>query len=258
VFDSHIIFQVVLISLIGGIIGLDRTAAGQFMISQPIVAGPLTGWVLGDAHAGFVIGAVLELIWVLDMPIGTFVPADATIAAVSATALASLGGRAPAPLSVLGFCVLLSIGTAPLTMFADSLIRKRNARLAVFAVAGPGEDAITKLSRAHLSGLVMFFFKSFLLYLIILPTGLVALRLFGFLPEKIHSAMALFVKVLPVLGAALMLRKLSTAYLDRFLLIGLVIVALSEVSVKAPAYLYVLPAIVAGWIGVKFIEKRAS
>ena len=90
-FDAHMILAIVGIALIGGLIGLDRTAVGQFMISQPIVAAPLTGWMLGDPIAGIIIGVVLELIWVLDMPIGAFVPADATISAVSATAIAALG-----------------------------------------------------------------------------------------------------------------------------------------------------------------------
>ena len=36
-----------LIGLIGGIVDLDSTATWQFMISQPIVAAPLTGLFLG-------------------------------------------------------------------------------------------------------------------------------------------------------------------------------------------------------------------
>jgi mannose/fructose/N-acetylgalactosamine-specific phosphotransferase system component IIC len=91
VFDAHMVLVILGISAVGGILGLDRTAAGQFMISQPIVAGPVTGWMLGDPTAGIVIGAVLELIWLLDLPVGTFVPADATIGTVSATAFAALG-----------------------------------------------------------------------------------------------------------------------------------------------------------------------
>ena len=91
IFDLHAVAIIFGVALVGGILGLDRTAAGQFMISQPIVAGPLTGWILGDMAAGLVIGAILELIWVLDMPVGAFVPADSTIGAVSATALTVLG-----------------------------------------------------------------------------------------------------------------------------------------------------------------------
>ena len=37
-FDMHMILTIVSIALVGGLIGLDRTAVGQFMISQPIFA----------------------------------------------------------------------------------------------------------------------------------------------------------------------------------------------------------------------------
>ena len=57
---------------------------------------------------GLVIGVVLELIWVLDIPIGAFVPADATISTVSATAIAALGSPGDAPLPVIGFSILLT------------------------------------------------------------------------------------------------------------------------------------------------------
>ena len=93
VFDTHMVLAILFIAIVGGLIGLDRTAVGQFMVSQPIVAAPFTGWLLGDPAAGLVIGAALELIWVLDVPVGTFVPADSTISAVFATAVAALGSR---------------------------------------------------------------------------------------------------------------------------------------------------------------------
>jgi len=40
-FDTHTIIQILVAALIGGVIGLDRTALGQFMISQA-VSGPAT------------------------------------------------------------------------------------------------------------------------------------------------------------------------------------------------------------------------
>src|SRR5512139_287056 len=137
--DVHMMSQVLLAAFIGGMIGLDRTALGQFMISQPVIAGPLTGWLLGDLTAGLVIGGTLELIWVLDMPIGTFVPADSTVAAVSATAIAALtGGLLPAQLPVIGFSLLLTVGMVPVTMFADHLMRQRNAQIPELALSPGG------------------------------------------------------------------------------------------------------------------------
>ena len=35
--------EIVQVSLLGGLLGLDGTAVGQFMVSRPIVAGALVG-----------------------------------------------------------------------------------------------------------------------------------------------------------------------------------------------------------------------
>ena len=60
IFDLHTLGVIASVAFAGGVIGLDRTAAGQFMISQPIVAGPFIGWLLGDTTVGLVIGACLN------------------------------------------------------------------------------------------------------------------------------------------------------------------------------------------------------
>jgi mannose/fructose/N-acetylgalactosamine-specific phosphotransferase system component IIC len=256
-FDSHMIITIVGIALVGGFIGLDRTAAGQFMISQPIVVGPLTGWMLGDPGAGIVIGAVLELIWVLDMPIGAFVPADATISTVSATAIAALGSPMSSYLPVIGFSILLTTAMAPATMKADDIIRHWNSRLADGLAIGPGPHSGRSLVRAHLSGIPAFFLKSFILYLIFLPAGVAAVSVFNYLPDRIHQAMSLFVKLLPLLGAALVVRKLSVRPVDLFLLSGFTIAMLAGLLFHAPALMIILLTVTGGWLGAIYRERSS-
>lgn len=256
--NMHLLAQIFCIALVGGVLGLDRTAAGQFMVSQPIVAGPLIGWMLGDTTAGVVIGAVLELIWVLDMPVGTFVPADATVGAVSATAIAALGGGAHATPGLIGFSVLLTTMMVPVTMGVDGFVRERNSRLADRATAAPGEDAGKKLSRAHLTGLAVFFLKSFVLYLVFIPAGLFAVSLFAGMPEKAHNAMALFVKLLPLLGAALVVRKLSIRNLDRFFLSGFVVAALLTLVVPLHPLIVILLVTTAGYCATRELMFRQN
>ncbi len=257
-FDTHTILQILLVAFAGGVIGLDRTAAGQFMISQPIVAGPLSGWLLGDAAAGLVIGALLELIWVLDMPIGTFVPADSTVATVAATAIAVLGsGGTVAPSDLIGFSILLTTAMAPVTMIADGFIRKRNARLAEWAIEGTS-DVEKRLSRAHLAGLGVFFLKAFVLYIVLVPAGLGLVLAFNALPEQVHAAMALFAKLLPLLGVALVVRRLSIRTLDWFVLTGFVTALVSALIFRFHPGVAVLLAAGAGWLGVLYRERRAA
>jgi mannose/fructose/N-acetylgalactosamine-specific phosphotransferase system component IIC len=256
VFDFHTVSLVFAVALLGGLVGLDRTAVGQFMISQPLVAGPVTGWLLGDLAAGAVIGSVLELIWVLDLPIGTFVPADATIAAVSAVAIAVLGGRGKASLDLIGFSILLTTAMVPVTMMADEFVRKRNGRLGEAAVAASGEHVARRLSRAQATGVLVFFLKSFLLCLLLIPAGLAAVVLFAQLPGRIHRGMELFVKTLPLLGAALILHKLSLSAVDRFFLAGFAgALALSFLIPGHPVVVIAL-IVVAGLAAVKWGSER--
>jgi mannose/fructose/N-acetylgalactosamine-specific phosphotransferase system component IIC len=256
-FDSHMILTIVGIALAGGLIGLDRTAVGQFMISQPIVVGPLAGWMLGDPRAGVVIGAVLELIWVLDMPIGSFVPADATISTVSATAIAALGSPGGSSLPVIGFSILLTAAMVPATMMADDIVRHRNSRLGDSLVIGPMPDPGRALLRAHMSGVPVFFLKSFVLYLVFLPAGVAAVSAFNLMPERVHLAMSLFVKLLPLVGVALVVRKLSMRTVDLFFLSGFVIAATAGMLFHATAAVIILLTVAGGWLGGRYRERRS-
>ncbi len=255
IFDLHTLTSVLGIAFVGGFIGLDRTAVGQFMISQPIVAGPIAGLLLGDAAAGLMIGVVLELIWVLDMPVGTFVPADATISAMSATAIAVLGSRGgDAHPDLIGFGLLLTTAMVPITMKVDGAVRKYNSRLADGMTSAAGEITNNALSRAHLGGLAGFFLKSFVQYLFFVPAGLIAVALFDRLPLNVHSALVLFVKLLPLLGAALVVRKLSIRVLDRFFLAGFVLAAVLTLFFHAHAWGVVLSVVAAGFAGFRYGE----
>jgi mannose/fructose/N-acetylgalactosamine-specific phosphotransferase system component IIC len=256
IFDLHAVVIIFEVALVGGILGLDRTAAGQFMISQPIVAGPLTGWMLGDTAAGLVIGAILELIWVLDMPVGAFLPADSTIGAISATAVAALGSAGNATPDLIGFSILLTTATVPITMKVEGAVRTYNSRYADRAASAAGEDADRKLSRAHLSGLAVFFLKSFVLYLVFVPAGLIAVSLLIHLPLIVHRALAMFVKLLPLLGAALVVRKLSIRNLDRFFLAGFVVAAVMMLVLHAHAWIVVFSVAAAGYAEVRYSERR--
>jgi PTS system mannose-specific IIC component len=257
-FDMHMVLTIVGIALLGGIIGLDRTAVGQIMISQPIVAAPLIGLTLGDATTGLIVGAALELIWLLDMPVGSFVPADSTVAAVFATASAILGSSGSERLSLTGFSILLTVLLAPVTMRADTVIRNFNARLA-HRVQAPSKGPLgIILSRVHRMGMLVFFLKFFVLYLLLIPAGMIAVRLFTHAPETFHRAMTFYVKVLPLLGAALVVRKLSMKTVDRFLLGGFVMVAVLVQLVHAPVLMIMLLIITGASLGARYRERQQS
>ena len=73
-----------LAGLVAMLTGLDRVALVQIMISRPLVAATLTGWVLGNPLIGMEIGMMLELLWLGRLPVGAAIPPDDTQVAVGA------------------------------------------------------------------------------------------------------------------------------------------------------------------------------
>ena len=58
------------LSLLGAIVGLDVVCFPQMMFSRPLVAATLAGAFVGDATRGLVVGVVLELIAIATLPFG--------------------------------------------------------------------------------------------------------------------------------------------------------------------------------------------
>ena len=81
-----------LLVLLAGWAALDGTAAGQFMISRPMVTGALAGFILGDPFTGLLTGAILELLHLGSLPVGGARLPEPGPAAVPATAAAVLLG----------------------------------------------------------------------------------------------------------------------------------------------------------------------
>ncbi|MBN2356183.1 PTS sugar transporter subunit IIC [candidate division KSB1 bacterium] len=93
-----------LVSIWGGMVALDTTAAMQILISHPLVSCSVVGLLLGNFPLGFFIGIVLELLWLNELPIGAAPFSEgnigATVAAAVAVLLAEQTGRTATVVSV--------------------------------------------------------------------------------------------------------------------------------------------------------------
>jgi mannose/fructose/N-acetylgalactosamine-specific phosphotransferase system component IIC len=81
------------LTLIGGVVGLDATSFPQAMLSRPLVAGALAGLVFSRPLEGMLIGAVIEIFDLSNLPIGAARYPDsgtATVAGVGAFGMAGL------------------------------------------------------------------------------------------------------------------------------------------------------------------------
>jgi hypothetical protein len=85
----------------GGFVGLDGVSWLQVMISRPIVAGTAGGILLGSPEAGFLAGAVLELLSVRHPPLGAArYPETGPAALIAGAAYAAAGGEGLFPLLI--------------------------------------------------------------------------------------------------------------------------------------------------------------
>lgn len=110
-----------------GVIALDFTAMGPFMLSQPLVCGPLFGWMMGHVAVGIIIGGIMQLLWMDLSPVGVGIPYDATASTILAVYWASLPGQGS--LSQVVLCMALAMPFGFLFRFLDTAARRLNTKV---------------------------------------------------------------------------------------------------------------------------------
>jgi mannose/fructose/N-acetylgalactosamine-specific phosphotransferase system component IIC len=145
--------EIVELSLLGGLLALDATSVGQFMVSRPLVAGGLVGWLLHEPELGFLIGAVLELYLLVSFPTGgSRFPEGATATVVAAASAAGAGDPGAVPLAVAIGLVWGQLGGASIT-----LLRRVNSKL----IPEPGDSAarVHHIVAFHLTAILLDFMR---------------------------------------------------------------------------------------------------
>lgn len=133
-----------MVSLVGGLLALDATAVGQFMVSRPLVAGVIAGALTGDAATGLLVGSLLEFYHLATVPAGGARVPDAGPATVVAATVAVWTGGTPGAIAV-AWC--LGLLWSQVGGWTVSLQRRLNG-LILGAIMGEG-DSPTALELAH-------------------------------------------------------------------------------------------------------------
>jgi mannose/fructose/N-acetylgalactosamine-specific phosphotransferase system component IIC len=137
----------------GGVVGLDSTSFPQAMLSRPLVAGSVTGLIMGRPLEGVVVGFMVEVFSLITLPIGAAKypePGTATVAASAAYVAATPPGLQP------GYLVLalaFALSWERLSGLTVMLQRRANGRLLVRTTA----VAARKLERRHLAAMTVDF-----------------------------------------------------------------------------------------------------
>ena len=121
--------EIILVTILGGFVALDKTEACQTMLSQPLVIGLIVGLILKDLQAGIKVGILLQLIYLWVLPIGSAVFPDQAIGGTVGTFgfIALLRFFPERPSSVLFFSVIYTVVFALLAGW--TLIKQRELNL---------------------------------------------------------------------------------------------------------------------------------
>ncbi len=179
--------ELALITLLGGAVAADTTASFQFLISSPLVACTAAGWILGDVHTGLLVGVLLQVPWMVELPIGgaRFAHGNlgSLVAAAAAIWLTRASGR---PDFSLWVGVAYGVAVAAIGGYGIVQMRRLNRRLLRKADLCAEQADTACITRANLAGA----FHAFCL-------GLLLTGMFG--------AVALFVlpALVPIVPASL-------------------------------------------------------
>lgn len=189
----------------GGLLWLDRYQVCQVMISRPIVAAPLVGWIVGDFAAGLSSGILFELLWLRTPPVGGFIAPDSTLAAIATTAVSTAVGSTTgiglAPAVFLSFLFLLPLCFVGKKV--DELLRLGLGKIAKRAADSQirGEDRVVYVHLA--AGMVLGFVCAFLVLVLATEVFTFLLsRMVQALPAAICKSLGLGLYLVPLLGAA--------------------------------------------------------
>lgn len=196
--------KIILISLVGGLLCLDRIFI-QTMISRPIIIAPVIGLLLGNPYAGLIIGAILELFWIDRMPIGIYIPPNDSIAAAFAASLAILAGLSLGEVTkeLMALSILLAIPFGILAKRIDVKIVESNNLLSDQALEAAKRLDIRAIERKTYLGLakaaLFYMVVLFILQLIFIPA---LIWIYPKLPAEINAMLSLTYYFLPLLGIA--------------------------------------------------------
>lgn len=133
----------------GLVASLDLVSGPQLLLSRPLVAGTVSGLLLGDPLAGLAAGAVLELFALEVVPIGAIRYPDFSLAAVIGTVATA---DRPLPL-VLGMGVGLGLVLAEGSRGLMDGVRRRNASAAQAEAAALARGDAGVVARLQVAGL---------------------------------------------------------------------------------------------------------
>ncbi|MDM8203876.1 PTS sugar transporter subunit IIC [Faecalicoccus acidiformans] len=211
--------QALLVALWAGLCSLDDGGI-QLQIRKPLLAGTVTGLLLGDLEQGLIIGGTLELMWLGVNSVGAYNPPDITGGAIIGTVagITSGGGvsvgvafAVPAATLILQLVVLLQ------TYLSVHIHRAE-------AVAKTGD--FDKVNRWHLlSGVFLFLVRAVPCFIAVFLGNTILQDFIDWLPTFITDGLTVASGMIPAVGISMLLTMMLKKNMWMYLVAGFVCAA---------------------------------
>jgi mannose/fructose/N-acetylgalactosamine-specific phosphotransferase system component IIC len=190
------------------LLALDHIAVGQFMVSRPLVVGPVIGWFWGDPAMGLFAGVIVEFLWVHVIPVGLW-PIDTS--AVTALAV-TWGALSDAGRPGLVVALALAVPFGILIRWGDIWTRRQNSRLIPWVAERVSRGQSGALPLSLVLSLAGWFAKALIIFALLAPSGQAATSwLVSICPRKLVDALDWTGRLLPFLALTAVLNY----FLDR-------------------------------------------
>lgn len=226
-----------LLSVVAGLVYMQRRIFGDMQLERPIVVGPLVGLILGDLKIGLAVGASFELIFMGAQAIGGAVPPNLVIASVLGTSFAITTGKGieaalvvavPAALVATTFELFAKTVCPVFVHGADRYAEEGNA------------GGITLMMQ--LGNLVHFLAYAVPTFVALYFGASSVTALTSAIPGPVMNGIKAAGNLLPALGFGLLLNSLGARHLMPYFFIGFVIAAYTGFGVLGLAILGVAVA----------------
>lgn len=170
------------------------------MFSQPIIAGTITGWLLGNWKFGLIIGSFLEILYAGTYVIGTATPLDYCFVTVFTVSFAVINSENQIliiiPSLIIAF--LLSFLSKRLEIYLKQLNNNFSRLAEVYISTG----SIKKVNFLIIAGIIIIFLKEFILCAVSMFIGNLLLSNIPPLSLKAQKIIKTLWYILPLLGIA--------------------------------------------------------
>jgi mannose/fructose/N-acetylgalactosamine-specific phosphotransferase system component IIC len=183
--------EVLLISFIAGLVAIDTASGWQVMISQPVVSCPIIGLIFGDPELGLLMGILLELPWLVNIPLGGVHGSEGNLGAIVATTLSIYlkSHEVNTENIIVIISIMYSLVVSRVGIYLVEYVRKANLMLIHSADRAAIQGDLKRITWLNIVGMLYSFLMGFFLVGIGFMLGIVVLKpLTAFVHQEFNFA----------------------------------------------------------------------